>query len=165
MSYETERELLLGFLNEQRHHVLGILEDLSEEQLRRPVLPSGWHCLGMMKHLALSDEHYWFRSVVGGESFGFFPQGENADWQLDPGESAEYVFGLYREEIERANDVIAATPLDMAPRQPDERWKEWGIDFPDLRFIMLHVIKETACHAGHLDAVRELLDGRQWIVL
>ena len=37
--------------------------------------------------------------------------------------------------------------------------------FPDLRFIMLHVMKETACHAGHLDAVRELIDGRQWIVM
>jgi hypothetical protein len=53
----------------------------------------------------------------------------------------------------------------MAPRQPDPHWQEWGIDFPDLRFIMLHVIKETACHAGHLDAARELIDGRQWIVL
>jgi len=84
---------------------------------------------------------------------------------IPAGESAEDVFGLYREEIERANEVIAATPLDMAPRQPDGRWKEWGIDFPDLRFIMLHMIKETACHAGHLDAVRELIDGRQWNVL
>ena len=35
----------------------------------------------------------------------------------------------------------------------------------DLRVVMLHVLKETACHAGHLDAVRELIDGRQWIVL
>ncbi len=61
--------------------------------------------------------------------------------------------------------MITATPLDMPPRQPDPSWKDWGIDFPDLRFIMLHMIKETACHAGHLDAVRELLDGRQWIVL
>jgi hypothetical protein len=165
VSDTTETELLLGFLNEQRNHVLGILEGLSGEQLRRPVLPSGWHCLGMVKHLALADEHYWFRSVVGGESFGFFPPGKNAEWQLDPGESAGDVFGLYREEINRANAVIAATALDQPPRQPDPRWKDWGTDFPDLRFIMLHVIKETACHAGHLDAVRELLDGRQWIVL
>jgi len=165
MGDHTETELLLGFLDEQRNHVLGILEGLTEEQLRRPVLPSGWHCLGMVKHLALADEHYWFGSVVGGESFGFFPEGRNAEWQLDPGESADDVFGLYRREIERANAVIAATPLEAAPRQPDPLWQEWGIDFPDLRFIMLHVIKETACHAGHLDAVRELIDGRQWIVL
>jgi uncharacterized damage-inducible protein DinB len=165
MGYQTETELLRRFLDEQRNHVLGILEDLTEEQLRRPVLPSGWHCLGMVKHLALADEHYWFRSVVGGESFDFFPEGENAEWRLDPGESAADVFALYRREIERADAVIAATPLDMAPRQPDPHWQEWGIDFPDLRFIMLHVIKETACHAGHLDAARELIDGRQWIVL
>lgn len=162
---ETEKALLLRFLTAQRRHVLGILEGLSEEQLRRPVLPSGWHCLGMVKHLALSDEHYWFRSVVGGESFGFFPEGENAEWQLDRGESAEDIFALYRAEIERSDAVIAATPLDMPPRQPDEWWREAGIDFPDLRYIMLHVIAETACHAGHLDAVRELIDGRQWIVL
>jgi hypothetical protein len=35
------------------------------------VLPSGWNCLGMVRHLALSDEHYWFRCAVGGEGFGF----------------------------------------------------------------------------------------------
>ena len=75
MSDATETELLLRFLNGQRRHVLGILEDLPEEQLRRPVLPSGWNCLGLVKHLALSDEHYWFRSVVGGEPFDFFPEG------------------------------------------------------------------------------------------
>ena len=162
---DPEAELLRDFLDEQRSHVLGILEGLTDEQLRRPVLPSGWHCLGMVKHLALADEHYWFRNVVGGESFGFFPEGPNAEWQLGPGESADDVFGLYRDEIERSNTVIAGTALDAPPRQPDPRWQEWGIDFPDLRFIMLHVIKETACHAGHLDAARELLDGRQWIVL
>ena len=55
--------------------------------------------------------------------------------------------------------------LDMAPRQRDPAWDEWGGDFPDLRFIVLHMITETACHAGHLDAARELLDRRQWIVL
>ena len=162
---DPETELLRDFLDQERNHVLGILEGLTDEQLRRPVLPSGWNCLGMVKHLALADEHYWFRSVVGGESFDFFPQGPNAEWQLAPGESAGDVFALYRDEIECSNAVIAATALDAPPRQPDPQWQEWGIDFPDLRFIMLHMIKETACHTGHLDAVRELIDGRQWIVM
>ena len=162
---EPEAELLRDFLDQQRNHVLGILEGLTDEQLRRPVLPSGWNCLGMVRHLALADEHYWFRSVVAGESFDFFPEGPNAEWQLGPGESAGDVFARYRDEIERSNAVIAATALDAPPRQPDPLWKQWGIDFPDLRFIMLHVMKETACHAGHLDAVRELIDGRQWIVM
>jgi hypothetical protein len=61
---DPETQLLRDFLDEQRNHVLGILEGLTDEQLRRPVLPSGWHCLGMVKHLALADEHYWFRRSV-----------------------------------------------------------------------------------------------------
>jgi hypothetical protein len=162
---EHDTEVLLGFLDAEREHVLGILEGFSEEQLRRPMLPSGWSCLGMVKHLALSDEHYWFRCVVAGESFDFFPEGDNADWQVGPQESAEDVFALYRDEIAHANAIIAATPLDEPPRQLDPRWGEWGKRFTDLKFVMLHVLKETACHAGHLDAAAELLDGRQWIVL
>jgi uncharacterized protein DUF664 len=161
---DQETELLLRFLDQERNHVLGILDGLSEEQVRRPVLPSGWNCLGMVKHLALADEHYWFRSIVDGEPLDFFPQGPNAEWQLEPGESAGDVFGLYRDEIGRANAVIAATPLDMPPRQPDPLWEEWGW-ISSLRFIMLHMIKETACHAGHLDAAREIIDGRQWVVV
>jgi hypothetical protein len=159
MDHETE--LLQRFLDEQRHHVLGILEGLTEEQLTRPLLPSGWHCLGMVKHLALSDEHYWFRCVVNGESEDYFPQGRNADFQLDPGQTAADVFALYRDEIARADAIIAATSLDQPPRQPPD----FEVDFPDLRTVILWVIKETATHAGHLDAVRELIDGRQWIVL
>ena len=128
MSDETQA--LLHFLDMERNHVLGILEGLSEEQVRRPVLPSGWNCLGLVKHLALADEHYWFRSVVGGESFDFFPTGRNAEWQVDPGESAEDVFNLYRDEIERANAIITTTPLDRAPRQRDPDWGTGGTGSP-----------------------------------
>jgi Protein of unknown function (DUF664) len=97
----------------------------SDEQLRRPVLPSGWNCLGMVKHLALADEHYWFR-----------------------------------------------TPTPSLRRPPSKprpgsltRMGEWGKRFTELRVVMLHMLKETALHAGHLDAAAELLDGRQWIVM
>jgi hypothetical protein len=164
MDEETQR--LLDCLEQQRNHVVGIVEGLSEEQLRRPILPSGWSVLGMVKHLALDDEHYWFRCIVGGESLDFFPDRSDNDrgaWDVAPGESSEHVFDVYRDEIARSNAVIAITPLHAAPRQRDPWWGNW--DVPDLRFIMLHVIAETACHAGHLDAARELLDGRQWIVL
>lgn len=160
-----EREVLLAHLDSQRRHVLGILDGLTDEQLRRPVLPSGWHCLGLIKHLALSDEHYWFRCVIAGEPLDYFPQGPNADWQVGPEESAAAVFGLYREEIRRSDEIIAETALDAPPKQPDPVWAQWGLDFPDLRSVLAHVITETAVHAGHADAVRELIDGRQWVVL
>jgi hypothetical protein len=162
---QKEAELLQEYLDSQRHHVLGILEGLSEEQLRRPVLPSGWNCLGMVKHLALADEHYWFRCIMAGETLYFFPAEPNAEWRVAADESAEDIFALYRDEIERSNAIIAATPLETAPRQRDPKWGAWADSFSDLRSVMLHVLRETACHAGHLDAVAELIDGRQWIVL
>src|SRR5438105_4362792 len=62
-----ERAMLLAYLNSQRNHVLGILEGLSEEALRRPMLPSGWNCIGLVQHLALDDERFWFRTIVAGE--------------------------------------------------------------------------------------------------
>jgi hypothetical protein len=66
-----ERELLLARLADQRGHALSPLEGLSEEQLRRPVLPSGWSCLGLVRHLTLSDERYWFEVVVAGGVLDF----------------------------------------------------------------------------------------------
>jgi Protein of unknown function (DUF664) len=162
---DEETELLARFIDLQRNHVLGILEGLSEEQLRRPVLPSGWSCLGLVKHLSLDVEHYWFRCIVGGESLDFFSEsgGGNGAWEVKPSESAEDIFNLYRDEIERAKVVIATTPLNASPAQRDRWWGDW--DVPNFRYVMLHVMAETACHAGHSDAARELIDGRQWIVL
>ena len=55
--------------------------------------------------------------------------------------------------------LLAAVSLDAAPKQPDPDWAEWGLDFPDVRSVVMHMITETAVHAGHLDAVRELIDG------
>jgi len=160
-----ETQLLLDSLGRQRDHVFGILEGLSDEQLRRPVLPSGWTCLGLVRHLALDVEHYWFRCITAGEPLK--TEGDSDDrlgaWQVEPNESAEDIFTRYRNEIERANAIAAATPLDAPPRQRDPWWGDW--DVPNLRFILLHVVAETACHAGHLDAGRELLDGHQWLVL
>jgi Protein of unknown function (DUF664) len=85
-------------------------------------------------------------------------------WQVPADLTAQAVLGLYRREIELANAVIAATALDAAPAWwPAELFGSWRMD--DLREIILHVMTETACHAGHLDAVRELIDGRTWLIL
>ncbi len=154
---------LLGTLDGQREHVLGILEGLSDDDLRRPILPSGWTCLGLVQHLALDVEHFWFCRVVAGRTDHEEIEVENA-WQVDPGVSADEVLGRYREETERASAVIHDTPLAAGPAWwPEELFGTWRLD--DLRQIMLHVVAETACHTGHLDAARELIDGRQWLVL
>jgi len=162
---ETDTSPLLSSLNNQRDHVLGILEGLGEDELRRPVLPSGWTCLGMVQHLTVSDERFWFRGIVAGEPVELTTSEDSyaAAWQVAANVPAQAVFDAYRQEIEHANAVITSTPIDQAPAMwPDELWPNWKLQ--DLRAVLLHVITETACHAGHLDAVRELIDGRTWLV-
>jgi hypothetical protein len=162
---EADRAQLHKSLTVQRQHVLGILDGLSESQLRQPVLPSGWNCIGLVRHLALEVEHYWFRCIIAGESLDYFGGGDDQKdaWQLGPDETPASILDLYRDEIARADDIIASTALAAPPAQRDAWWGDW--DVPDLRFVLFHVLAETACHAGHLDAARELLDRRQWVVL
>ena len=128
---------LMDHLTKQRKHVLGILENLPEEAMRRPVLPTGWTCAGLVQHLALDDERFWFRQVMTGE---------------------------HRREIELADKIITATSLEAPPAWwPDFFPPSFHLD--NLRQVLLHVIAETACHAGHLDAARELIDGQTWLIL
>lgn len=74
------------------------------------------------------------------------------------------MFDLYRDEVARGNAILADVSLDAAPAWwPVEQWPDWRFD--NVRQILVHVVTETACHAGHLDAARELIDGRTWMVL
>ncbi len=157
-----ELSALVDALDAERRHVLEALDGLPDEALRRPVLPSGWSCLGLVQHLALDVERFWFRAVVAGERVEL-ESGDGA-WRVAPDMPAEAVLDTYRDEVRRANAIITVTPLDAAPAWwPVEIFE--GLPVRDLRRTMLHVLTETACHAGHLDAVRELLDGRQRLVL
>jgi uncharacterized damage-inducible protein DinB len=153
---------LQSALNDQREHVLGILEGLPDEALRQPVLPSGWSCLGLVHHLTCDVEQFWFRNVMAGEPEETAPLVPNA-WLVDQDAAGSEILAGYRHAIALADAVIESTPLDAAPHW----WPDFFADFrlEDLRAVMLHVITETACHAGHLDAARELIDGRTWLVI
>ena len=157
-----EKALLLAGLRAQRAHVLGILDGLSDDDLRRPVLPSGWCCLGLVHHLAVDVERFWFRAVLAGEQVELHEA--DGGWRVLAELSAAAVLDLYRDEAARADDAIAAHALEDGPAW----WpRELFPDLPvrDLRRLLLGVTVETATHAGHLDAVRELIDGRRWLVL
>jgi uncharacterized damage-inducible protein DinB len=160
-----ETTTLLRYLNAQRKHALDILEGLDDETLRKPVLPSGWTCAGMVGHLAYDIERFWFRAVIAGEQDVIdILEGEPSAWQVGEGMPTAALFDAYRREIERANAIISATPLDAPPAWwPPELFGDFRLD--TVREVVLHVITETACHTGHLDIVRELIDGRQWLVL
>jgi uncharacterized damage-inducible protein DinB len=161
----AERDLLLRRLDDQRHHVLDQVEGLSDAQLRRPVLPSGWSCLGLLRHLTLSDERYWFGVVMAGEPLDFWPEGSNADWLVHDDEPPASIISAYRAAIEHSDTIIADLSLDAPPARHEDWWAESGQSFPDLRTVLVHVLVETATHAGHLDAVRELLDGKQYLAI
>jgi uncharacterized damage-inducible protein DinB len=159
---DREATALVSSLDAQRAHVLEILEGLSDNDLHRPMLPSAWSCVGLVRHLAVDVERFWFRDIFAGEAI---PETELVPdpWHVPRSVSAESVFALYRDEIRRSNAIIAATPLDAPPANWPEEWPDWRFD--DLRELMLHVITETAIHAGHVDVVRELIDGRQRLVV
>lgn len=160
---EGEIVALMLCLQRQRDHVLEAVEGLSDEALRRPVLPSGWSCLGMVQHLTLSVERLWFRAVVAGDPEVIDTIGSQVSaWQVAAGRPAGDVLDCYRHETALVDAVIATSPADA-----DVAWwpfpgSEWRLHC--LRDVLLHAITETACHAGHLDAVRELIDGQQWLV-
>jgi uncharacterized damage-inducible protein DinB len=159
----TETASLLSSLNNQRNHVLGILDGLPDDALRQPVLPTQWTCLGMVRHLIVSDERFWFRRIVANEPVDLTLTDADYDaaWQVGPETTADSVFDQYRAEIAHSNEIITATSLDAPPAFWPDYWPNWRL--ANLREIILHVITETACHAGHLDAARELLDGRTWL--
>jgi uncharacterized damage-inducible protein DinB len=160
-----EERVLSGALSRQREHVFEAIEGLDARDLRRQVLPSGWTCLGLINHLSFDVEHFWFQAVIAGEEGAVedvVTSSGNA-WDLSASESAEAVLQRYRADIERADAIIANRPFDAAPVWWPDFFGSWRLN--SVREIVLHVVTETATHAGHLDAARELIDGKLHLVL
>jgi uncharacterized damage-inducible protein DinB len=150
-----EAETLEGFLDFQRATLLWKLEGLDDEQLRRAMVPSGTSLLGLVKHLAYV-ERSWFQMVWAGQevSFPWTREDPDADWRIEPDETTADVLALYDAECERSRQIVAATSsLGDAVVHP--RWKEEV----SRRWILAHMVEETARHVGHADILREQLDG------
>ncbi len=147
-----ERELLTGFLDWYRETLLWKLESLSDDQLRRRLVPSQTTLLGLVKHLAYV-ERSWFRMGFNGEDLPapWTETDPDPDFRIEPGETAASIVAFYRDEIARSRAIVAASSLDDVARRPGKRYT--------LRWILLHMIEETARHAGHADILRELTDG------
>ncbi|MGP4049393.1 DinB family protein [Streptomyces sp. 2A115] len=148
-----EKESLHASLDRQRDAVLGKLEGLDDEQLRRPMTPSGTSLLGLVKHLG-SIEYGWFCSTFGREvePLWFDPYTEE-DMTVGPGETTARIVDFYGRARAAADLVITELPLDTLGKPA---WREGGAS---LRWVLIHMIEETARHAGHMDIVRELIDG------
>jgi Protein of unknown function (DUF664) len=153
-------QALLAFLAAQREAVLDIVAGLDEDAWHRPVVPSGWTPAGLVEHLGGAEWH-WFQGVVAGEQPGPPPDEDQPPY--DPKTAPAFVSDLpsaeiisfYRDQCASSDAVLAVTPLSARPRGKHGRTEP-----PDVRWVVLHIIEETARHAGHLDIARELIDGQ-----
>jgi hypothetical protein len=146
----TERALLLAFLDQQRDVVLWKLDGLTDDQLRqRPLTPSGLYLLGLVKHLA-GVEQYWLCELFGRAAE---PRSLAAsdDVELEEGDTTDSVFAYYSRARAASDRAINELALDTTATT-------WLGDTVTLRWAILHVIEETARHAGHADLIREHID-------
>jgi hypothetical protein len=155
------KETLTRYLQVQRDALLWKLEGLGERQVRWPMTPTGTNLLGLVKHVA-SMELGYFGEVFDRPSGVPLPWLDddaepNADMWATAEESRAWVVGLYHRAWAHADATIAALDLEARGRVP---WWPPEREEVTLHQVLVHVIAETARHAGHADVVRELADGR-----
>ncbi|GGQ07496.1 DinB family protein [Streptosporangium pseudovulgare] len=153
-----ERTQLVGWLDMQRALVRWKCEGLSEEDAYRPVLPASplMTVAGLVSHMRWT-EHCWFEVLFLGRPSDGNPQFdenvEDADMRVE-GVPLARLLDEFEQQCRTSNEIIAAHALDDVGSHPG--YRSAGAT---LRWMLIHMVEETARHVGHLDTVRELLDG------
>ena len=148
-----EKESLQAALERHRDAITWKLDGLDEQQLRTSLLPSGLTPIGLMKHLG-AVEYGWFCMSFGRahEPLPFDEHDENADLTVAIDEPVTDVLAFY--ERARAAASAAVDEIDL-----DQTGTAWFGDEVSMRWVMIHMLEELARHAGHMDVMRELIDG------
>jgi uncharacterized damage-inducible protein DinB len=149
----AEKESLRAALDRHRDVVVWKVEGVDDEALRRPMVPSGTSMLGLVKHLA-AVEYSWFCETFGQqtEPLPFSDENPDADLRVEAHETTTDIMAFYARARAAADEVIHA--LDV-----EDTGTAWFGDPVSMRWVLIHMIEETARHAGHLDILRELIDG------
>jgi uncharacterized damage-inducible protein DinB len=155
-----ELESLESFLDFQRATMVQKAEGISEEQgASKSVEPSTLSLSGLVKHLALVEES-WFQSVFAGgelgEPWSSAPFDDDKDWEFNSASEDRLsdLIAMYEAACEKSRQVVdGADSLDQLSAKDTRR------GHVSLRWILLHMIEETARHAGHADLIRERIDG------
>ncbi|HZZ98124.1 MAG TPA: DinB family protein [Jatrophihabitantaceae bacterium] len=153
-----ERTQLIGWLDLQRALLPWKCEGLSEDDAHRAVLPTSplMTMAGLVSHMRWT-EHCWFEVLLLNQPPGGNPQFsgeiEDADLLVDD-IPVQQLLDEYARQCERSNEIVAAHSLDEAGSNT-----EFGAGSASLRWMVIHMLEETARHAGHADTIRELLDG------
>jgi len=146
-----EKAMLSAFLDRYRETMIWKLQGLSKEQASRRLVPSDTTLLGVVKHLAYV-ERYWFHDFKGDPISFPWNEGEpEREFVIEREDTVESITALYEGEIARSREIVEQSSLDDLSKPAKEPLS--------LRWIMIHMIEETARHAGHADILRELTDG------
>ncbi len=148
---DDERTQLEAFIEEHRSAIEATLENLTEEQVRRRLVPSATTLLGLLKHVTWM-QRVWFEVCVGGASrreLGLVP-GPDESFRLDADDTIASVTAAHREACATARTAVADLPLDavVTGHRTGPR---------TLRWVYLQVLRELAQHCGHADILREQL--------
>lgn len=155
-----ERADLLASLGKHRGFLRYTVQGLTDEQAaQRPTVSE--LCLGgLIKHVARVEDQ-WARFAVGGAEAMF---ADDADWasgfQMGPGDTLTGLLAEYEKVAGRTDELVRTLDLDAAHPLPEAPWFEPGASWT-VRQVLLHVIAETAQHAGHADIIREAIDGQK----
>ncbi|GAB3982672.1 DinB family protein [Actinoallomurus acanthiterrae] len=155
-----ERADLLAGLRKSRHFLRFTLRDLTDEQAARRTTVSELCLGGLIKHVT-EVERRWAGFIVEGPSA--MDAGDPADWmekfRMGEGETLAGLLEAYDEVARRTEEIVATLPdLDATQPLPERPWFEPGARW-SARTVLLHIVAETAQHAGHADIIRESLDG------
>ena len=163
---DPERADLLAGLAAGRHFLRHTTRDLTDEQARQRTTASELSLGGLIKHVA-AVEQGWANFVVEGPSalgdYSAMTEEDTARWvgqfRLLPGETLAGVLDGYAEVARRTDELVASLPdLNAAQPLPKAPWFPPG-ERRSARRVILHLVAETAQHAGHADIIRESLDG------
>ena len=156
-----ERTMLLEFLDFHRATLVQKTRNLTQAQMAaRPVLTSSLTLAGLLKHHALNEDTWFSRRFAGLpelEPWASAPFDEEPDWEFTTAvdESPESLIALYEAACERSRAAIAHSSFDELSAEGDRG----GSEHFTLRWIVVHMIEETARHNGHVDLLREAIDG------
>ena len=158
-----ERADLLETLAKHRYFLRHTVRDLTDEQATQRTTVSELSLAGLIKHVAF-PERQWINFILDGPSaMGGGEQWTSGDWsegfRMLPGETLGGLLDEYEQVARRSDELVATLPdLDLSHPLPEAPWFEPGARW-SARRVLLHVIAETAQHAGHADIIRESLDG------
>lgn len=156
-----ERALLLGFLSQQRDALRYAAHGLTDEQVTARSTVSELCLAGLIKHATLV-ERAWITFLVTGDTSAFVPQDDWADgFRLVEGETLDDVLAAAAAQARDTERVVCGLPdvsVTLAPTADLVPWIPAGVSWTP-RWILLHLVEETARHAGHADIIREAIDG------